>query len=781
MDPQTLQQFSEQLAYWADQAIALGRFPFKKVEVAPALRSPAGRLFPPLVFWINRDSFMAGGVLLLPEDDPTGSLAEGCACAEALGLRHFVTWAPQEVVFWESRHGEASRCKSLPVARDKTTTSDDFQKTLVQIMNELKIFSVMGAVAPEELSPYYLANLCLGSLDRSLAPLVETCRIAQGEGRFAAEESPEKHAEHKAILALLRLLALTLYDCISPSAQPDSLEVAMQFAVESLPSPLSKALEQPAGEMPLPAESTVHYHHLFRRLTQIRIGQNLQRASQTLQILLKETKTVLDAWAPGADLSGAAGNVLVLNPDHAVPTSSEAVLFEVGSPPLLAALALLRAITAAPAAHAQLGDVMHLTPDIAPARIAGTLINLAPPPPAEKKALTTTLRISWPTRRFSIPSRTPRWVWEGLHLLGLAAEGAEIDLALPGEWLTARYGNLLADLLREEFTLTRIARRDDNFVRLTMVKVQHPDHTVVLNGHSGERELSWKLFTQSKSALIPLALNLPAPLFDLFETGRLSLPGAAAWPETYNQEMYLFTRSSLGRYLWLTVAGGQPLPARNSLREAWMRHDMPIPDNDILSALRSLPPRGDGSGPPVRMLDKEIDRTLGGPLQIPGAAPLPSPSTTRTPKESPDSKMIGEISDLVFSDGVPRFPEQYLYQYYRPELTRFSFAPPLQEEGEFFGRVTLSDADGATIEVENPQTAKALKLAAATGFQQIELPADSRQTAAIVEQYLADLHTLRQELVRQVHGRLADPAVAKQVTNRIWQEKNLPPWKLVQG
>ncbi len=781
MDQQTLQQFSEQLAYWAEQAIGPGRFPFRKVEVSPPLCSPAGPLFPPLVFWINRDSFMAGGVLLLPDDDPASSLGEGCACAEALGLRHFVTWGPREVVFWETRRGEASPCKTLPTGRDKTTTTAGFQKTLVQIMNELKMLSVVGALAPEELSPYYLANLCLGTLDRSLATLVETCRIAQGEGRLTTEKPPEQHAEHKTLLALLRLLALTLYDRIPPSAQPDSLEVAMQFAVESLPGPLSRSLEQPEGEMPLPAESTVHFHHLFRRLTQIRIGQDPQRAAQTLQILLQQKRQTLGASDPGADLSATAGTVLVLNADQAVQASADAALFEVGAPPLLAALALLRAITVTPAAHAQLADVMLLTPDIAPARIAGTLINQPPPSAAEKKSLTTTLRISWPTRRFSIPPRTPRWVWECLHLLGLAADGAEIDLALPGEWLTARYGNLLADLLREEFTLTRIARGDDNYVRLSVLKAQTANHTVALEGQAGQRELPWNVLARSKNALMPLALDLPGPLFDLLETGRLSFPGTADWPEGYSREMHLFSRSSLGRHLWLTVTGGQALPGRNALREAWMRQDMPIPDSEILSALRSLAPRGDGACPPARLLDDAINRTLGGSLMIPGAAPAPLPSSAKQSQESPGSDLIREIGDLVFSDGLPRFPEQYLYQYYRPELTRFTFVPPLRQEGEFFGRFTLSDADGATIEVEGPQAARALQLAAAIGLKEIELPADSQQTAAIVDQYLADLHTLRQDLVRQVHGRIADPVVAKQVTNRIWQEKHLPPWKLIQA
>lgn len=96
MNQETLQLFSQQIARWSEMAIAHGRFPFRKVEVSPVLLSNGEKLSPPLVFWINRDSFMAGAVLLLPAGDIDLEIKKGRQCARVLGLRHFVTWSSRK-------------------------------------------------------------------------------------------------------------------------------------------------------------------------------------------------------------------------------------------------------------------------------------------------------------------------------------------------------------------------------------------------------------------------------------------------------------------------------------------------------------------------------------------------------------------------------------------------------------------------------------------------------------------------------------------------------------
>ena len=67
MNQPELQQFAQQLATWTELIIENGRTPFRRVDLYPEIHTAQGILQPPLVFWINRQSMMAGGILLLPE------------------------------------------------------------------------------------------------------------------------------------------------------------------------------------------------------------------------------------------------------------------------------------------------------------------------------------------------------------------------------------------------------------------------------------------------------------------------------------------------------------------------------------------------------------------------------------------------------------------------------------------------------------------------------------------------------------------------------------------
>ena len=66
MDQDTLRQLAQQLALWAQEFITGGRSPFRRVETFAPLLTEAGEINPPLVFWINRDSHMAGGAIFFP-------------------------------------------------------------------------------------------------------------------------------------------------------------------------------------------------------------------------------------------------------------------------------------------------------------------------------------------------------------------------------------------------------------------------------------------------------------------------------------------------------------------------------------------------------------------------------------------------------------------------------------------------------------------------------------------------------------------------------------------
>ena len=84
---QHLQQFAQQLASWTEAIIEYGRTPFRRVDTYPKIDTEQGVIQPPLVFWINRQSMMAGGILLLPENNLEEEMR---AAFEAMGFANVI-------------------------------------------------------------------------------------------------------------------------------------------------------------------------------------------------------------------------------------------------------------------------------------------------------------------------------------------------------------------------------------------------------------------------------------------------------------------------------------------------------------------------------------------------------------------------------------------------------------------------------------------------------------------------------------------------------------------
>ncbi len=359
MDQETLLLFCRQLAHWAETAIHQGRSPFRKVEVFPEILTAEGVLSPPLVFWINRDSFMAGGFILFPPKDADQDLEAGLHCAHALGLRHFITWAPRELVIWEIRQQAVLRFKTIPLSGTGNDSAKGFQETLHGVMEELKLLSVVGAVPPEKLSAHYLANLSLATLQASAPFLGEACRVQHGEEDHRQTVlSPEVMADSKGILTLLRLIALVLQDQLPPNVQSEGLERAMYFALDAIQDDLRLSLLPSEEEVPLPTESAVRFHHLFRRLSQLRLAADPGRGAEALNLLLAHQGPLLGGTPPPeADESGAVP-LLTINSLH--PDNHATSLIEVAPAGILAYTALLRFLGNRPPALAIANDIFSL-------------------------------------------------------------------------------------------------------------------------------------------------------------------------------------------------------------------------------------------------------------------------------------------------------------------------------------------------------------------------------------------------------------------------------------
>jgi hypothetical protein len=770
MRPEDLHLFSRQLALWAESAITRGRTPFRRVETSPALLTAEGEVRPALVLWINRDSFLAGGILLLPPGESETFTQRGRLCAQALGLRHFATWSPKEIVVWEDQ-GEEQIRRHRTFAFETGHSPGAFRQALEELLEEFKLLSVLGTVPPEALSPHYFANLARVTLESAFGSVTESARVAQGEKRLPASLSPFDYARRKSSLVLLRLLELLIEDRLPPGIQPERLEQAMLFALEDIPEPLRLFLSPGDEELPLCPEAAVRFHHLLRRLGQLRFGADRTRAVHVLEILLKHEAAQLGGH-PLPALPTSEGPHLLLHADRLVP--SPYVVAEIAPLPLLALHTLLRILQDLPLPQIGRESCFALTRSEIPSRIVGTLNDRSLPSASQRQFLLGHLRTSWPNRRFPLPPHTPRWVWEFLHLLGLAPEGSRVDLHLPCGWLSADFATILLTVICENYTLTDLHHSKSN-LRLRLIRDQLPNYETRLSDPSGEKFLPWKRLRDSPPPLCCLILGSPAVFSPLLqrEEGLLHSAESADWGGQRRQ-ILRFSRTSLGRHLWKIASGGATLPDDSSLEEEARQYGWPVPTPEILDRLEGVPESVNESA----ALDREIARRMDLPTDFP--AMLCSAGTSSRARVASPKSLARVISANVFADGIPLFPEQYLYDYYRPDLESFSFTGALHIEENFFGQITLCDAEGVRITVNGEESARALELASYSGRVPVALPRDPTITGAILDRYLHDLHHLKQMLLRQTHLRAADARAAETLAQRIWKSLPLPPWFLLE-
>ena len=769
MNQEHLQRFAEQLAHWAGQALAEGRFPFRRVDLHPPLLTEAGEESPALVLWINRESHMAGGLLLIPQGLPVEVTESGRRCAAALGLRHFAVWAPHELSIWEIRADSLVRHREIALSGDHPGA---FQQALWQLLEALKPLSVMGAVPAADLDGSYLANLWRAAPRDSRDALEEGFRTLRATQREVGED-PRERACDKGILTLLRLLALAAFDRLPNGGPPEGLETALSETLSELPEGLRESLAPAPWEMPLPFPVAVRFHHLARRLGQLDVGRDRERLIRALDLFAAGED--LGAGTDDAPLPDGDEPVLLLHPPLSTAKEGRRALMEVGRAPLLALLALRRELTGLPPVLRQSDDIFSLAPAIAPCLIRGRLDERRIPDREERAILTTRLRSSWPTRRFRLDAKAPRWHWEFLHLLGLAAEEGHIILDTPRGWLNTPAGAALVELLREEFTLVEVALTGAGGLHLELVKARRPEQGTRFLRTAGERTLPWRELVAGHRALLTLALTLDDGLFALLESGRLAIPTPDDWPADRGTEAFLFSRSTLGRHLWSIVTGDRPLPEIGTLCECARRFGLPLPGREVLDQLRLLDWHRGRPLPATELLDQAVERWLGStqPASETGDVPPTSPAPPRP--APPSAALLTRIVARVFVDGIPRFPEHYLYDHYRPELVDYRMTPPLALREEFFGHFTLVDSDDKTLIVDGEETAQALLLAAAGGRREVALPRERALTEAILARYRADLRALRGKLIQACHAAIPQAATADRMVEKLWRDQNLPP------
>ena len=777
MNDVSLHQFTRQLARWAEDQLERSRSPLRRIDLSPRVLTPQGALYPDLVLWINRDSCMAGGIILVPPRESDCSEEQGRLSAHALGLRHFVVWGADEIVFWEILPGGLTRLRTVaapPAGSDAAV----FRHILATVLEEIKYLTVAGSLSPEELPPHYLVNLCQGILAEVVSGLTELMRVARSEGRCDSTSAPaEQQARDKALLTLMRIAALLHLDQLPAAIQPEGLERAMMFAIDTLPADLRKALAPIPGEFPLPLDIAVRFHHLLRRLAQLGGCQNSQRLARVLELLREDHQGALGQHSLAAMVPNSHGPRLTVNLANIPPGVDD---WEVAPPSLLACSVLLRHLQGQPAALLQAADPFQLPGTPAPTLILAALTSPANISARERSALHAGLRISWPTRRFRLPPNLPRWGWELLHLAGLAASGGRLRLQVPGDWLSAPFADVLLDTLREDFSIDEIRRISAHQMEIDLCKDGGSDSTCLIDPTRDNRYLEGESFLTSPALFWALALDLPDPVWALFTGGHLQLDPSGNWPQDLETGVNLFAASSLGRLLWQVTGNGQPMPGRRQLATMRGKRPFPLPNRNILTQLQHLAEEHPGTPSPAEV-DAELAPWFALPLSD-SAMASDRPARLAPANTTTQALDLADLSSTlyreVFSDGLPLFPEHYLFDHFRPELEEFRCSWPLRRGEPFFGRVVLTGEDGLSFEVSSEAAAQAVELAAAGGREVVLLPADPLILQNILGRYLQDLQSLHEALLRRAHVLLTNPRQARDVAGKLWASLPLPPPEL---
>lgn len=753
-----IQQFAHQLASWSQSIIELARLPFRRVETYPKISTDLGTVQPPLVFWINRQSLMAGGILLIPEKDIDHELKIGQACCEALGLKHFVTWEAQQVRIWETGQEQLKEERCLPLqAPDQP---DTFRYLLEDVLNALKLLAILGAVPPQQLAAQYFNNLFQITLEQTAPSLIEDFRKLRSEHNHFKAIDLDQQANETNRLFLLKILALLLFDKHPETVQPEQVELTINQSVASLPTELSRILLQPCVSEPPPLafEAAVGFHHLLMRLQQLHWADNNDKAVRSLEKLMH-------SWY-GKELVCSTADVCIYPESPQRESFSNCLLSD--QLPILAATGLFARAAQQNLPQLLYGPVFHLNSDGESAKVvAARLLNQRGITGEERQGITIDLRRAWPSRRFSIRAGQPYWLWECIYLLGVIPQQTTLEAEFSLSALQSPNGDILWQIIGEHFVPDQIHKTGPDRVIVRLIKTDNRAETCTIVLDDEQRTLELAPDTDLLRGQILLALLLPEEIFALLGVEIVwNLPPRTE--VTHQQGRDLFCQSKLFQLFRtiLSVSG-------KKTRETDTSH-IPTLDSHYLKEL-ALHAQQQKKTKAKFNIDKTLADLLCCPLlenlKIPRSSPQLSHQVT-TAEVTEETRQ--KIRDQLLAHGCPRFPEQYLYFLEHPTLEKYRFIPPLKAKGGILGQFELEDAEGNIIEGYGEELEQTLLVCSAIEKSKLELPTDRHQLATLIEYYKKDLNRLYKTLEQECYSLIGNPQTAKKQINLIWRELKLP-------
>lgn len=756
MQKNDLKKFADQLARWAREMIECGRTPFRMVESEPRIGTRLGDLFPPLVFWINRQSLQAAGIVFFPQKADDG-LMECDACAEALGLEHFVTWTTDRVTIWQRSAGGPLSTKEFPIKGDDVAA---FHQQLHSLMNELKVLAVTGAVPPRNLPADYVVNLCRNCLEAGIPSIQKNCRqyLMQQE-EIGCWIDSEQLAWHTAGTGLMRLLLVHWHDTLPSQLHPERLERAFELSRSQLPKRLRPLLDQGLPLPELPHSFRVPLLGLHHRLEQLSWRKNPERATQTLEKIWPWLLEHLGMQGLEPEWFGAD-----LCKDPTLPFSYMPAREISCWPTSLLMRALWRETREEGHPSYQLVQPMD---DLAvtveeslylPAEQGGRPLSGRP----SQAPWLDRLRHHWPQRRFDLPSGTPAGLFQVLHWQGQAGVAHPVEIVFPATWLQRSFIREMARSWAQTSFPTEVRFTEEGRCHC---RTNVPDPLqVTLKLPDEERRFDWVDLPSATPATLLLAALAPLPLLNTIHQGRLYW---ASGEELPSPGLLRYLETPLAADCWQLLTG-KPIPSPSDIQR--VPAGLPLPREGLLKLLERETLEGESSADRVLQhlcdwLQWETLPTLSIPAWLQSTRAEPS----RTPKVALEEALHQTIRTL----GQPRFPDTYLYRKPELRLRGYRITPPLEVGESFFGQVDLEDAAGRRFQVDEA-TAMALQLATPSDDEEVQLPTDSEQVLSLINDYRQDLVQLWQQLEQVVSAHCSGPRQAERRLRAFWEELSVP-------
>lgn len=760
---QPLQQFAQQLATWTDEIIDRGRTPFRRVETCARIETEVGPIEMALIFWINRQSLMAGGLVLIPENSLEEDLERGRHAALALGLSHFVTWEKKQVRIWHCEQSGISEQQAFPL-KDPNYL-ETFRFVLEDLLEALKLTAVLGAVPAPKLSASYFHNLAQFTLQRALPSLVDAYRShrsSDGQNLNMDIDTCAKETSHQ---ILLQILALLWRGDIPTTIMPENLQQTLESTIEQLPvgirEPLAlKALEEAPA---LPLKASVAFHHFLLRLRQLSWNSTNGRIKATLSSLS-------EVWFP-VPQSNPVNCITCLYPVAPPMRQVELVLSE--SPSLLSMTALQHYNDENQPLALKFNHMFKLDKDTFPhTDITARLVNERTLTTQERGEFVTQLRKSWPHRRFKIRTGQPFWLWEFIHLLGICQKSQQIDLLIPQAALQTAADGYIWTLLSEQYCLHSIEKNDNNLsIKLSR---QHQKETPVLV-HYQElvREVAATATIDQFRNNLLLALDLPQTIYRLIGQELVWLkPTEQTISPVAGIKIYQETRC-YQRIEWIVTPNRLDITDQ-STAEVDISPSFPWPDETLLKQLVD-----EQRTTTTHNHNKSADQLLADILFCPEVETIELPSRPRRTREqnknAPDQKQLKSfLLQQAEAFGIPNFPEQYLYFLEEPKMQCYKIAPPLTEKSQFLGEFTLEDAQGKTINGFGEELEQALLFCSQAEKEKFELPSDREQLNIMLQHYKKDLISLYEHIGNITYSHHENAKEARKLLGKAWKKLNLP-------